>query len=105
MTTNNKSFKILILQYVELLQAKMNTDDMKFLKQFHPDEYKQKLDNYVPQFKEEYPFLYRMIIANNDLTILNTFLDNITDIDDGKKTLNDVRDDLGHMLHDKYINK
>lgn len=99
------AFKDIIKQYVELLQAKMNTDEMKFLKQFHPDEYNNKLDNYVPQFREEYPFLYRMIIANNDLTILNVFLDNITDIDDGKKTLNDARNELGHMLHNKYINK
>jgi len=99
------AFKQIINQYVELLQNKMNTDEMKFLKQFHPDEYTQKLDNYVPQFKEEYPFLYRMIINNNDLTILNTFLDNLTDIDDGKKTLNEARDELGHMLHNKYINK
>ena len=99
------AFRDIINQYVELLQAKMNTDEMKFLKQFHLDEYNTILDNYVPQFKEEYPFLYRMIIANNDLTILNIFLDNITDIDDGKKTLNEARNELGHMLHDKYINK
>jgi len=98
------AFKQLINQYVELLQAKMNTDDMKFLKQFYPDEYKTRLDNYVPQFREEYPFLYRMIINNNDLTILNIYLDNLTDIDDGKKTLNEARDDLGNLLHNKYIN-
>lgn len=105
MTTNNESFKKIILQYVELLQAKMNTDEMKFLKEFHTDEYKQKLDNYVPEFKLEYPFLYKTIINGSDLTILNTFLDNIADIDNGKKTLNEVRNDLGQMLHDKYINK
>lgn len=103
--TNNESFKKIILQYVELLQAKMNTDEMKFLKEFHYDEYKQKLDNYVPEFKLEYPFLYKNIINGSDLTILNTFLDNIADIDNGKKTLNEVRNDLGQMLHDKYINK
>ena len=103
MTTNNASFKKIILQYVELLQTKMNTDDMRFLKQFHPDEYKQKLDNFVPEFKLEYPFLYKVIINGSDLTMLNTFLDNLTDIDNGKKSLNDARNDLGQMLHEKYI--
>ena len=102
---NKQTFKDIIKQYVKLIQTKMDTDEMKFLKQFHPDEYTQKLDNFVPQFKEEYPFLYRMIISNNDLSILDTFLDNIADIDSGKKSLNDARNELGHMLHNKYVNK
>jgi hypothetical protein len=105
MTTNNNSFKILIKQYVSLLQAKMESNDMKLLKETNPDEYKQKLDNYVPKFREEYPFLYRMIINNNDLSMLDTFLNNIADIDNGNKTLNDARNDLGQILHDKYVNK
>jgi len=104
MTTNKNSFNIIITQYVKLLQTKMNTDEMKILKEINPDEYKQKLDNYVPQFKLEYPFLYRMIIANNDLTILDTFLNNMSDIDNGTKTLNEVRNDMGQMLHEKYVN-
>ena len=100
----NTPFKKIINQYVQLIQVKMNTDEMIFLKQFHPIEFEEKLEKFVPQFKEEYPFLFRMIISGGDLSILDTFLDNISDIDDGKKTLNDARNELGEMLNDKYIN-
>jgi hypothetical protein len=102
---NKQTFKEIINQYVRLIQHKKNSEQMIKLKESTPTEYKQQLDNFVPEFKNEYPFLYRMIISDNDLSILDTFLDNIVDIDDGKKTLNEVRNDLGHMLHDKYIGK
>ena len=99
----DSTFKQLILQYVTIIQTKMNSDDMKFLKQFHPVEYETVLNNFVPKFKEEYPFLFKMIINGGDLAILNTFLNNITDIDNGNKSLNDARNELGQMLHEKYI--
>jgi hypothetical protein len=82
---------------------KMSTDDMAFLKKFHPDEYEKKLGEFVPAFKDEYPFLFKMIISGADLSILDMFLDNISDIDAGKKSLNDARNDLGHILHNKFV--
>ncbi len=96
-------FKTLIKKYVELLQLKMNTDEMKFRKKFHFEEYTQKLAEYVPKFYDEYPHLFKMIISGADLEILDIFLDNITDIDNGKKTLTDARSDLGNLLHNKYV--
>jgi hypothetical protein len=81
----------------------MASDDMVFLKKFHSDEYEKKLADFVPAFKEEYPHLFKMIISGADLTILDMFLDNISDIDAGKKSLNDARNDLGHILHNKFV--
>lgn len=101
----SKSFKEIINQYVILIQQKMNTDEMIFLKKFHLEEYNQKMASFVPAFSEEYPQLYKMIISGADISILNLFLDNIDAIDSGEKTLNDARSDLGHMLHDKYVKK
>lgn len=100
---NKQSFKEIINQYVKLLQLKMNTDEMIFLKKYHEDEYEIKLAEFVPNFKEEYPSLFKMIISGQDLSILNEFLNNIEDIENGKKTLNDARNDLGMMLHNKYV--
>jgi hypothetical protein len=100
---NPTNFKQLIGAYVKLLQAKMNTDDMKLKKKFHPDEYNKELADFVPAFKEEYPFLFKTIISDSDLSILDMFLDNISDIDSGKKNLNDVRNNLGHILHEKFV--
>jgi hypothetical protein len=100
---NPTNFKQLIGSYVKLLQMKMNTDNMKFKKKFHPDEYNKELSDFVPAFKEEYPFLFKTIISDSDLSILDMFLDNISDIDSGKKNLNDARNDLGHILHEKFV--
>jgi len=109
-TTNNRNnnpnpinFKQLIGSYVLLLQKKMETDEFVFLKKYHQDEYEKKLGDYVPTFKTEYPLLFKMIISGNDLSILDMFLDNISDIDAGKKSLNDARNDLGYFLHNKYV--
>jgi hypothetical protein len=99
----NIDLKKMINSYVNLLQAKMNTDDMIFLKKFHIDEYTKKMSDYVPTFKEKYPFLFKMIISNTDLSILDIFMDNISDIDSGKKSLNDARNNLGKMLHEKFV--
>jgi hypothetical protein len=76
---------------------------MQFLKKFHNDEYTQKMYDFVPQFSQEYPSLFNMIISGSDLNMLDLFLDNLTDIDSGKKTLDDTRDELAHILHNKYV--
>ena len=44
-----------------------------------------------------------MIISGDKLEMLDIFLDTMTDIDNGKKTLGDARQDLGIILHDKYV--
>ena len=62
-------FKILIKQYIQLLQFKMNTDDMKFKKKYHSDEYTNELAKYVPTFHQEYPFLFKMNISGDNLEI------------------------------------
>jgi hypothetical protein len=100
-----QSFKEIINQYVKLLDLKMKTDEMIFLKKYHFDEYETKLSEYVPKFNEEYPFLFKMVINGSDLSILDKFLDNIDDIDNGKKSLNDARNELGMMLHNKFVDK
>ena len=100
----SNNFKTIINNYVKLIQNKMNTDHCKFLKKHHNDEYLEEMNNYVPKFKEEYPILFKIILENQDLSILDIFLDNIVDIDSGKKEINDVRNNLGQLLHDKYIN-
>ena len=102
---NKQSFKEIINQYVKLLQLKMNTDEMIFLKKYHNDEYETKLAEFVPSFKEEYPSLFKMIVSGADLSILDEFLNNIEDIKSGKKKLNDARNELGMMLHNKYVDK
>lgn len=97
------NFKKLIMNYVDLIKKKINTDRCKFLKKYHKDEYENEISNFVPKFKEEYPFLFKMILEENDLSFLEIFLDSIEDIDNNKKNINEIRNNLGQLLHDKYV--
>jgi hypothetical protein len=44
-----------------------------------------------------------MIIKGQDLSILDIYLDKLEDIEQGKQSLNEVRDELGNYLNDKYV--
>ena len=105
MTSNLKS---LINKYISLIKSKMDTEEFKLLKKTNKTEYENRLSNFVPVFKEEYPVLFKMIINSendNDLSILDMFLDKLEAVDNGSTTLNEVRNDLGHFLHNKYVAK
>jgi hypothetical protein len=96
-------FNSIIRKYVRLLQLKMDNDEMIFLKKYHYNEYETKMSQFVPQFKDNYPSLFQMIISGSNLTMLDLFLEKFTNIDEGKQTLNEARDELGHVLHNKYV--
>jgi len=96
-------FNSIIRKYVKLLQLKMDNDEMIFLKKYHYNEYENKMSQFVPQFKDNYPSLFQMIISGSNLAMLDLFLEKFTNIDQGKQTLNEARDELGHVLHNKYV--
>jgi hypothetical protein len=98
------SFSIIIKRYVEIIQQKMNTPDMLLLKESDTFKYNQEMYNYVPKFADNYPTLFKQIINNENLDMLNIYLNNIDDIENNKKSLNDVRYHLGNLLNDKYVN-
>ena len=103
--TKKTDFKDIMYKYIHIIKEKMKSDEFVFLKKHHPEEYTQKLNDFVPEFRDQYPSLFKMIISdiNIDLSMLDIFLNNLNDIDNGKKSLNDVRNNLGHMLHNKYV--
>ena len=105
-SNNNESkpdFMVIVKQYIKLLQVKMNKDDMVFLRKYHYDEYFKNMSDFVPEFKDSYPSLFQMIISGADLSMLDLFFEKFNNIDEGKQTLNDARNDLGNILHDKYV--
>ena len=105
--TKKTDFKDIMCKYIFIIKQKMKSDEFIFLKEHNNKEYLRKLNEFVPEFKDQYPSLFKMIISdvNIDLSMLDIFLNNLTDIDDGKKSLDDVRNNLGHMLHNKYVKK
>ena len=52
-----------------------------------------------------YPFLVSQLISSNDLSMLNTMIEQLEEIENGNKTQNEVDIEIGEKLADKYIDK
>jgi len=93
----------IIKSYVQVLKNTTNTDYFINLKNTNYEMYENELRNLVPKFYDGYPFLFRKIIKGEDDNFLNIMLSNINDIENGEKTLDNVRDYLGNLLHNHYV--
>lgn len=97
------TLRTIITRYVNLIQKKMNTDEMVYLKNNNKNEFEEKMGEFVPEFRDEYPALFKMILSGADLAMLEIFLDTLDDVDSGKHTFDQARTGLGHLLHNKYV--
>jgi hypothetical protein len=102
-SSQKPNFMAIVKQYIKLLQLKMQKNDMIYLKENNYDEYAKIMGEYVPEFKDNYPSLFQMIISGSDLSMLALFFEKFNDIDQGRQTLNEARNELGQILHDKYV--
>lgn len=97
------SFKNIILEYVALINKKMNTPEMKQMKEVNNYQYTKAMNEFLPKFREKYPKLYKKIINGDNLDNLNIFINKIDDIEHNKISFDDARNNLGQILHDKYV--
>lgn len=97
------SFKTLITEYVTLIKQKMNTIEMKKMKEENNYKYIKTMREFLPIFYEKYPKLFKKIIQGDSLEHLDLFLNKFDDIESGKVSFNDAREDLGQILHNKYV--
>jgi hypothetical protein len=68
-------------------------------------EFNKKMETLFPSFIENYGAIYKMVVKNNDISMLYKMLDDIFAICNGKKEFEDVRNNLGDVLATKYIPK
>lgn len=68
-------------------------------------EFNQKMGTLFPSFIENYGAIYKIVIKNDDISMLYKMLDDIFAICNGKKDFEDVRTNLGNVLAKKYIPK
>lgn len=66
-------------------------------------QYEFSLRDVFPEFSTQHPFLFRKIIMGDDLTFLHKMLENITKINDGELTQQEVEATLGEELANVYI--
>ncbi len=97
------NFMAIVKQYVKILQLKMQKEDMIYLKENNYNDYLKIMGDYVPEFKDNYPSLFQMIVSGADLSMLELFFEKFNNIDQGRQTLNEARNELGQLLHDKYV--
>lgn len=97
------NFMAIVKQYVKILQLKMQKEDMIYLKENNFNDYLKIMGDYVPEFKDNYPSLFQMIVSGADLSMLELFFEKFNNIDQGRQTLNEARNELGQLLHDKYV--
>ena len=56
-----------------------------------------------PVFADKYPVLFRMLTASTDVSILDTFLDKLSQIQEGKEDLKEAEKNLAKTLNEKYV--
>ena len=91
-----------IKQTVELIQKIINTEEFITLKNEDDVKYRNKLITLFPTFSQDYPSLFKKIINNDDLTMLNTMLNSLSDISSGKNE-KQITTELGEHLAEKYL--
>ena len=89
----------LIKEIVSLLQVFKN----KYKNQVSHQTLDEMLRTTFSSFSKNYEPIYKMVLINDDLSILNEMINNIYQICDGKKELEDVKTEFGNKLAEKYI--
>lgn len=89
----------LIKETVNLLQI--------FKKKYNNQVNHQTLDEMLrltfSSFSKNYEPIYKMVLINDDMSMLDEMINNIYQICDGKKELDDVKKDFGNKLAEKYV--
>jgi transcriptional regulator of heat shock response len=62
-----------------------------------------KILELYPEFYDSYPFLVKKLCKNSDMDILYKMLEQLEQVENGNKTLNNVELSLGKELADQYL--
>ena len=95
--------KNIIKKYVSTIKELIKTPEYQKLKKENYMEFLDNLHKICPTFFNNYPSILRMIIDEEDLSILDLYLEKIDNIKSGKEKLDNVKNELGHFLHNKYV--
>lgn len=91
-----------IRESVVLIQKIINTDVCINLFNEDKSKYQEHLRKLFPTFAQEYPSLFKKIILNQDLSMLDQMLKSIDDLNTGKDE-KDVTTSIGESLAEKYL--
>ena len=91
-----------IRETVNLIQQVINTPIFVVLSNEDKSKYQDELRKLFPTFAEEYPSLFKKVILNQDLSMLDQMLKSIDDLNTGKNE-KDITTSIGESLAEKYL--
>lgn len=88
---------------IKLIQEMMQTDKCMLMEVEDKIKFINFMRESFPSFYEEYPFLFKKVIARQDLSMLEPMLKAIEDIYEGKRVDKEAANEIGEQLAEKYL--
>ena len=88
---------------IKLIQEMMQSDKCMLMEVEDKIKYTNFMREAFPTFYEEYPFLFKKVIARQDLSMLEPMLKAIEDIHEGKRVDKEAANGIGEQLAEKYL--
>jgi hypothetical protein len=92
-----------IRETIKLIQQMMQTDKCLLMEVEDKIKYTNFMRETFPTFYDEYPLLFKKVIARGDLTMLEPMLKAIEDIYEGKRVDKEAANEIGEQLAEKYL--
>jgi hypothetical protein len=91
-----------IRETIELIKQIINTEKCVNLEKDDVVKYREYIYQLFPTFANEYPSLFKKIIFRQDISMLETMLQSIEDLHNGRSE-KDITTSIGESLAEKYI--
>ena len=88
---------------IKLIQQMMQADKCLLMEVEDKIKHTNYLREAFPTFYEDFPLLFKKVIARQDLSMLEPMLKAIEDIYEGKRVDKDAANEIGEQLAEKYL--
>ena len=87
---------------INLIQKIINTDEFIIMKNNDKIYYQDSIQKIFPSFAAQYPILFKKLIFNDDLSMLEPMLKSIDDVVSGKNP-KEITRNLSEQIAEKYL--
>ena len=96
-----------IRESIDLITKIVNTEDFLLLKVTDNNAYEYNMKKMFPEFSEQYPLLFKKAINKEDLSMLDTMLQSMDEIQNKKELdtdkIKEIHTSLGEKIAEKYL--
>ena len=87
---------------INIINKIINTDEYKIMKNNDKIYYQDSIQKIFPSFASQYPILFKKLIFNDDLSMLEPMLKSIDDVVSGKNP-KEITRNLSEQIAEKYL--